>query len=73
MAFGAVFAFEIDDQLVVFFGVFPRQEDEHASSVGEAVAQVILRGCGFALYPSSDRRRVVHSPGSLRFALRWTF
>ena len=38
LALGAVFAFEIHDDLIVFLGVFPGQEDEHASSIGKAVA-----------------------------------
>jgi hypothetical protein len=33
--------FEVDDELVVFLGVLPRQEDEHAASIGEVVAGVV--------------------------------
>jgi len=44
-----VFRFEIYDEMVEFFGAFPRQEDEHAAPIGEAVAEVILRRCGLTL------------------------
>ncbi len=34
----AVLAFEVDDELVIFAGVLPRQQDEHAAFVRKAVA-----------------------------------
>jgi len=33
----AVLAFEIDDELVIFAGVLPGQQDEHAAAIGETV------------------------------------
>ena len=33
---GAVLAFEVDDELVIFACVLPRQEDEHAAPIREA-------------------------------------
>ena len=47
---GAVFAFEIDEQPVVFFGVLPRQEEEVGVHVGEAVAGVVAGRGGFAFF-----------------------
>lgn len=34
----AVLAFEVDDQLVIFAGILPWQQDEHAAFVGKTVA-----------------------------------
>ena len=42
VARGAVFAFKIDDELVIFAGVLPGQEDERAAPIRETVAQVVL-------------------------------
>jgi hypothetical protein len=35
--------------MVEFFGAFPGQKNEHAASIGEAMAEVIFRGCGLTL------------------------
>src|SRR5690348_10131923 len=43
------FTFEIHDEILEFLSVFPREEDEHAASIGKAVGDVVLRGCGLAL------------------------
>src|SRR5690242_6889849 len=47
--FRAVLVFEVDDELVEFYGAFPGEEDEHAASIGETVDDMILRRCGLAL------------------------
>jgi hypothetical protein len=49
-ALGAVFAFEIDHQPVVFFGVLPRQEEKGDAFVGEAMLRVVAGGDGFAFF-----------------------
>jgi hypothetical protein len=68
-AHGTMLAFEIDDELVVFLGVLPWQKDEHAASIGEAVARVIAGRNGLALFrPGTGRELCIRLIGGY---LRW--
>ena len=49
-AHGAVLAFQVDDELVIFLRVLPRQKHEHAAAIGEAMADVVAGGRGFAFF-----------------------
>jgi hypothetical protein len=55
---GAVFAFEIDHQPVVFFGVLPWEEEKGDAFIGEAVARVVAGRGRFAGFGFWDQWRV---------------